>query len=197
MGVLGSFGNNATSKIPSTTTVRKIDYERMPGCFLGLMDERLLSISDPNYTTQFIVSSLKTAMTLCTTERNIRLQKDLSTRCFTLLLIRKKNNLKNTLTKRRKNGDVHNDSYNNCSRRYDELCSQLTKLKLQEKRKLNHRRFENPKTGRKTWMDLNNVLGNHRKPDQPIELLSDYEVLVKEKVRIADTFNWRGTGCRT
>jgi hypothetical protein len=76
-------------------------------------------------------------------------------------------------------------------------CSQLTKLKQQEKRKLNHRRFENPKTGRKTWMDINNVLGNHRKPDQPIELLSDDDVLVKEKVRIADTFNWRGNGCRT
>jgi hypothetical protein len=115
MGVLGSFGNNATSKILSTTTVRKIDYERMPGWFLGLMDERLLSISDPNYTTQFIVSSLKTAMmTLCTTERNIRLQKDVFTPQV-LELIRKKNNLKNTLTKRRKNGDVHNDSYNNCS----------------------------------------------------------------------------------
>jgi hypothetical protein len=99
-------------------------------------------------------------------------------------LIRKKNNLKNTLTKRRKNGYVHNDSYNNCSRRYEELCSQLTKLKQQEKRKLNHRRFR-----RKTWMDINNVLGNHRKPDQPIELLSDDDVLVKEKVRVADTFN--------
>jgi hypothetical protein len=39
-------------------------------------------------------------------------------------------------------------------------------------------------------MDINNVLGNHRKPDQPIELLSDDGVLVKEKVRVlADTFN--------
>jgi hypothetical protein len=37
MGILGSFGNNATSRIPSTTTVGKIDYERMPDCFLGLI----------------------------------------------------------------------------------------------------------------------------------------------------------------
>jgi hypothetical protein len=155
-------------------SVKKIDYERMPGCFLGLVDEWLwlLSISDPNYTTPFIVSSLKTAMTLCTTERNIRLKKDVSIGPhFTsqvLEFIGKKNNLKNTLTKRRKNCDVHNDSYNNCSRRYEELCSQLTRLKQQEKRKLNHRRFENPKTGRKTWMDINNVLRNHRKPDHPL-----------------------------
>jgi uncharacterized protein YjdB len=30
---------------------------------------------------------------------------------------------------------------------------------------------------------------NHRKPNQPIELSSDDDVLVKEKVRVADTFN--------
>jgi hypothetical protein len=110
-------------------------------------------------------------------------------RCLTLLLnflelICKKNNLKNTLTKRRKHGDVHNDSYNNCSRRYEELWSQLTKLKQQKERKLNHRHFENPKTVRKTWMDINNVLDNPRKSDQSIELLSDDDVLVKEKVEL-------------
>jgi hypothetical protein len=38
-------------------------------------------------------------------------------------------------------------------------------------------------------MDINNVLGNHRKPDQLTELLSDDGVLVKEKIRVADTFN--------
>jgi hypothetical protein len=32
-------------------------------------------------------------------------------------------------------------------------------------------------------------LGNHRNPEQPIERLSDDEVLVKKKVRVADTFN--------
>jgi hypothetical protein len=62
-------------------------------------------------------------------------------------------------------------------------------LKQQEKIKLNHRRFENPKKGRKTWMDINNVLRNHRKPDLLIELWSDFDVLVNEKGRVADTFN--------
>jgi hypothetical protein len=38
-------------------------------------------------------------------------------------------------------------------------------------------------------MDINNVLGNRRKPDQPIELWSDDGVLIKEKVRVADKFN--------
>jgi hypothetical protein len=100
---------------------------------------------------------------LCTTESNIRLRKDVSAvPHFTpqvLELIRNKNNLKNTLTKRRRNGDVHYDSYNSCSRTYEKLCSNLTKLKQQEKRKLNHRhrRFENPKTGRKTWIGINNA----------------------------------------
>jgi hypothetical protein len=62
-------------------------------------------------------------------------------------------------------------------------------LKQQEKRKLNNRRFENPKTGRKTWIDINNVLDNHSKPDQPIVFLNDDDVPVKEQVRVADTFN--------
>jgi hypothetical protein len=38
-------------------------------------------------------------------------------------------------------------------------------------------------------MEINKILGNHREPEQPIELLSDNEVEVKEKVRLADTFN--------
>jgi hypothetical protein len=38
-------------------------------------------------------------------------------------------------------------------------------------------------------MEINKILGNHRKPEQPIELLNDNEVEVKEKVRLADTFN--------
>jgi hypothetical protein len=40
-------------------------------------------------------------------------------------------------------------------------------------------------------MDINNVQETRqcRKPDQPIELLSDGDVLVKEKVRVAVTFN--------
>jgi hypothetical protein len=46
--VLGSFGNNTASRLPSTMTVRKFDYGRMRGCFLDLVDERLLSISVPN-----------------------------------------------------------------------------------------------------------------------------------------------------
>jgi hypothetical protein len=38
-------------------------------------------------------------------------------------------------------------------------------------------------------MEINKILGNHRKPEQPIELLSDNDVQVKEKVKVADTFN--------
>jgi hypothetical protein len=36
---------------------------------------------------------------------------------------------------------------------------------------------------------LASTLGNHRNPEQPIERLSDDEILVKKKVRVADTFN--------
>jgi hypothetical protein len=46
IGVLGSVGNNATSRIPSTTSVTKIDYERMPGCFLGLISGYYYITSD-------------------------------------------------------------------------------------------------------------------------------------------------------
>jgi hypothetical protein len=38
-------------------------------------------------------------------------------------------------------------------------------------------------------MDINNVLDNHRKPYQPIELLSDDDVLVNEKVKVTDAIN--------
>jgi hypothetical protein len=38
-------------------------------------------------------------------------------------------------------------------------------------------------------MDINNVLSNHRKVEQPIEVLSDDDVLVKDKVGVADMFN--------
>jgi hypothetical protein len=45
-------------------------------------------------------------------------------------------------------------------------------------------------------MDINNVLGNQRKPEQPIELLIDDDVLVKEKAGLAAWhFDWRGTSC--
>jgi hypothetical protein len=38
-------------------------------------------------------------------------------------------------------------------------------------------------------MDINNLLGNHRKPECSFALLSDDDVLVKEKVKVADMFN--------
>jgi hypothetical protein len=104
-----------------------------------------------------------------------------------LELIRKKNNLKNTQTKRMTMFTmiliiiVH-----------EYMRNLLTTHKIETARKeeTEFRHFENPKPGRRTWMDINNVLGNHRKPDQLIELLSDDGVLmVEEKVRIADTFN--------
>jgi hypothetical protein len=38
-------------------------------------------------------------------------------------------------------------------------------------------------------MNINDVLGNHRKPEQPIEILSNGDVLVKEKVKVAEMFH--------
>jgi hypothetical protein len=38
-------------------------------------------------------------------------------------------------------------------------------------------------------MEISKILSNHKKPKQPIEFLSDNDVQVKEKDKVADTFN--------